>query len=88
MQQIKEYYRSIYGRELLIDVRYVYFILEMNVMKSNLKGGNELKNVLISNVVNNISLPEMEVDFDNIEKIDNSNPANLKHINNLMMSLI
>ncbi len=69
MQQIKEYYRSIYGRELLIDVRYVYFILEMNVKKSNLKGGNELKNVLISNVVNNISLPEMEVDFDNIEKM-------------------
>ena len=38
--------------------------------------------------MNNISLPEMEVDADNIEKVDNPNPPNLKHMNNLMMSLI
>jgi hypothetical protein len=38
--------------------------------------------------MNNISLPEMEVDIDNIEKVANSNPNNLKDMNNLMMPLI
>ena len=66
----------------------VCFILEMIVKKPTLKGGNDLKNVLISNDMNNISLPEMEVDIDNIEKVANSNPNNLKDMNNLMMPLI
>ena len=66
----------------------IFIYLEMNVKKPNLKGGNKLKNILISNDMNNISLLEMEVDADNIEKVDNPNPANLKHMNNLMMSLI
>ncbi len=66
----------------------VCFILEMIVKKPTLKGGNDLKNVLISNDMNNISLPEMEVDVDNIEKVANSNPANLKDMNNLMRPLL
>ena len=66
----------------------VCFILEMIVKKPTLKGGNDLKNVLISNDMNNISLPEMEVDVDNLEKVANSNPNNLNDMNKLMMPLI
>ena len=66
----------------------VCFILEMIVKKPSLKSGNDLKNVLISNDMNNISLPEMEVDVDNLEKVANSNPSNLNDMNKLMMPLI
>ena len=66
----------------------VCFILEMIVKKPSLKSGNDLKNVLISNDMNNISLPEMEVDVDNLEKVANSNPNNLNDMNKLMMPLI